>query len=68
VEVLQWKPFQQASRKHGSTGGIAQAIAERLRELGHEAQARVVEDIRDMGEAEALVLGSAVYAGSFDVR
>jgi menaquinone-dependent protoporphyrinogen oxidase len=51
--------------RHGSTEGIALAIADRLSELGHEAQARVVQDIRDLGEAEALVLGSAVYAGSW---
>jgi menaquinone-dependent protoporphyrinogen oxidase len=51
--------------RHGSTEGIALAIAGRLSELGHEAQARVVQDIKDLGEAEALVLGSAVYAGSW---
>jgi menaquinone-dependent protoporphyrinogen oxidase len=50
--------------RHGSTEGIAQAIANRLRELGHEAEARAVQDIQDMGEVEALVLGSAVQGVS----
>jgi menaquinone-dependent protoporphyrinogen oxidase len=51
--------------KHGSTEGIAQAIAERLRELGHEAEARAIHEVRDTREVEAVVLGSAVYAGSW---
>jgi menaquinone-dependent protoporphyrinogen oxidase len=51
--------------KHGSTEEIAQAIAERLRELGHEAEARAVHEVRDIGEVQAVVLGSAVYAGSW---
>jgi menaquinone-dependent protoporphyrinogen oxidase len=51
--------------KHGSTAGIAEAIAERLREHGLDARARSVEEIDDPGAARAVVLGSAVYAGSW---
>lgn len=47
--------------KHGSTEGIAQAIANRLR--GWDATARSVEDVTDLSDAEAVVLGSPVYAG-----
>jgi menaquinone-dependent protoporphyrinogen oxidase len=51
--------------KHGATEGIAQAIAERLQERGQQAEARSVEEIEDLGGAEAVVLGSAIYAGSW---
>lgn len=51
--------------KHGSTEGIARAIAERLRELRHEAEARAVHEVRDTSDVQAVVLGSAVYAGSW---
>lgn len=50
--------------KHGSTERIAHAIAERLRERGRPAEARPVDDADPSG-AEAVVLGSAVYAGSW---
>lgn len=51
--------------KHGSTEGIAQAIADRLRQQGHEAVAERVTDVSDLHGVQALVLGSAVYAGSW---
>ena len=51
--------------KHGATEGIAMHIAERLRELGRDAEARTAEDVTDLGGVEAVVLGSAVYAGSW---
>jgi menaquinone-dependent protoporphyrinogen oxidase len=51
--------------KHGSTQGIAEAIAARLNELGHDAEVRSAEDVREIGDVRALVLGSAVYAGSW---
>lgn len=51
--------------KHGATEGIAQAIAERLGERGRQAEARNVEEIEDLGDPEAVVLGSAIYAGSW---
>lgn len=50
--------------KHGSTVGIAEAIADRLRDSGHDAEARAVQ-VADPREVEAVVLGSAIYAGSW---
>lgn len=51
--------------KHGATEGIALHIAHSLREAGKEADARSVTDVDDLGEPEAVVIGSAVYAGSW---
>ena len=53
------------SSKHGSTAGIATSIADRLNELGKVATARSVDDVSDLGGVDAVVLGSAVYAGSW---
>ena len=51
--------------KHGSTEDIAQCIAERLRERGADAEVQPLADVKDLGDAEAIVLGSAVYIGSW---
>lgn len=51
--------------KHGSTEGIAQAIADRLRERGAPTGVTSVDAVEDLGDARAVVLGSAVYAGSW---
>ena len=51
--------------KHGSTEGIARAIADRLRELGVSAVVQTVGDVDDLSDRDAVVLGSAVYAGSW---
>jgi menaquinone-dependent protoporphyrinogen oxidase len=51
--------------KHGATEGIARHIADRLRERGEPAEARSVAQIEDLDGREAMVLGSAVYAGSW---
>jgi menaquinone-dependent protoporphyrinogen oxidase len=51
--------------KHGATEGIAEAIAERLHQLGHDAEAVRVTDVSDLNGVQAVVLGSAVYAGSW---
>jgi menaquinone-dependent protoporphyrinogen oxidase len=51
--------------KHGATEGIAEAIAERLHQLGHYAVALRVSDVGDLEGAQAVVLGSAIYAGSW---
>lgn len=51
--------------KHGSTAGIARRIAERLIERGHFVDVRSVDDLDRLDDAEAVVLGSAVYAGSW---
>jgi len=51
--------------KHGSTEGIARAIADRLSELGVPADVQAVGDVDDLAALDAVVLGSAVYAGSW---
>jgi menaquinone-dependent protoporphyrinogen oxidase len=51
--------------KHGSTQGIAERIAEKLRQLGIQAEARPVEEVSDPGSYQALVIGSAIYYGSW---
>ena len=51
--------------KHGSTEGIARAVADRLRERGVEADARPVHDIHGIDGVDSVVLGSAIYAGSW---
>lgn len=51
--------------KYGSTQGIAEHIAEQLRQLGKQAEARPMDEVSDPGSYEAFVLGSAIYAGSW---
>jgi menaquinone-dependent protoporphyrinogen oxidase len=49
----------------GSTGEIAQRIAERLRAAGHETRVELVIDVpwADVAAYDAFVVGSAVYIG-----
>jgi menaquinone-dependent protoporphyrinogen oxidase len=47
--------------KHGSTRGIAERIAERLRTDGLEAEALPVKSVRDVATYDAFVVGSALY-------
>lgn len=49
----------------GSTRGIAERIATRLRQRGIDAAARSVTDPIDICRYEAVVLGSAVYGGTW---
>jgi menaquinone-dependent protoporphyrinogen oxidase len=51
--------------KHGSTEGIASAIADRMTEIGVTATARSVDDVRGLEGVDAVILGSAIYAGSW---
>jgi menaquinone-dependent protoporphyrinogen oxidase len=51
--------------KHGSTAGIAEAIADALVDHEVKAEAKSVDTVDDLGPYEAVVLGSAVYAGSW---
>jgi len=51
--------------KHGSTQGIAEAIGERLRERGMDAEVRPVRDVDGLERCDAVVVGSAVYLGSW---
>jgi menaquinone-dependent protoporphyrinogen oxidase len=51
--------------KHGSTQEIAERIAEKLRQLGIQAETRSVDEVSDPESYEALVIGSAIYYGSW---
>lgn len=51
--------------KHGSTEGIAEHIARRLTERGLTVEVREAEKVVDLGVPDAVILGSAVYAGSW---
>jgi menaquinone-dependent protoporphyrinogen oxidase len=51
--------------KHGSTGEIAREIAERLHERGVNTELKEVGAVEAVDRYHAVVLGSAVYAGSW---
>ena len=51
--------------KYGSTGGVAEAIAEALRERGHDAAAHEAASAPAPGGYDAAVIGSGVYVGSW---
>jgi menaquinone-dependent protoporphyrinogen oxidase len=51
--------------KHGSTREIAHRIAGRLRERGIDVDERSLPEATDPSAYDAVVLGSAVYAGSW---
>ena len=51
--------------KHGATRGIAEHIARRLTERGLSVEVRPAEGVVDIGVPDAVILGSAVYAGSW---
>lgn len=52
-----------AASKHGATTEIAQAIGAALTERGIPVVEMAPQEVRDVGEYEAVVLGSAVYTG-----
>jgi menaquinone-dependent protoporphyrinogen oxidase len=52
-----------AATKHGATGEIAQAIAEALRDQGLDPTVLAPEHVDTVDGYDAVVLGSAVYAG-----
>lgn len=51
--------------KYGATRGIAERIARKLEATEREVQIRPVDAVEDMGSYEAVVIGSAVYFGSW---
>jgi menaquinone-dependent protoporphyrinogen oxidase len=64
-EVAKMTVLVAYASKHGSTQGIAERIAEKLRQLGKEAEAQPLDAVEDPGSYEALVIGSAIYYGSW---
>lgn len=51
--------------KHGATQGIAERIARTLQRLGMEADFRPVDAVADLEAYRAVVIGSAIYYGSW---
>jgi menaquinone-dependent protoporphyrinogen oxidase len=51
--------------KHGSTEGIARAIADRLREGGITVELLPIGDVHSVTRYDAAVIGSAVYLGKW---
>jgi len=47
--------------RHGSTRGIAERIADRLRSNGLDAQVRPAAEVRDASRYDAFVVGAAAY-------
>jgi menaquinone-dependent protoporphyrinogen oxidase len=52
-----------AASKHGSTDEIAASIGESLSERGHQVQVSTVEQVDSIRDLDAVIVGSAVYAG-----
>lgn len=52
-----------AASKHGATAEIGAAIAQQLTDLGLTTHVHAPEDVSDVSGYDAVVLGSAVYAG-----
>jgi menaquinone-dependent protoporphyrinogen oxidase len=51
--------------RHGGTRGIAERIGEVLRTEGLEADVAAADQVRDVRAADAFVVGSGVYMGSW---
>jgi len=51
--------------KHGSTKGIAERVAGRLRAVGNDVDVGSVEEVADVITYDGCVIGSAVYFGSW---
>ncbi|RRC95094.1 flavodoxin domain-containing protein [Schaalia canis] len=50
-----------AASKHGATREIADRIAQRLGDAGHEVTCQAPEDVTSVDDFDAVVCGSAVY-------
>ena len=49
--------------KHGSTAQVAQTVADTLRGVGLDVHVEPVDQVRDLAQADAVVLGAPVYMG-----
>ena len=54
-----------AASKYGSTAATADRIAEELRGAGHEVTQRPPGEVTSLTGIDAVILGSAVYAGTW---
>jgi len=51
--------------KHGSTAGVAERIAAKLRERGNHVSPHTVDQVDDLHPYDGVVFGSAVYDGAW---
>jgi menaquinone-dependent protoporphyrinogen oxidase len=51
--------------KYGATEGIAQRIGKKIADTGFEVNVRTAEQVGDLAQYDAVILGSAVYAGQW---
>jgi menaquinone-dependent protoporphyrinogen oxidase len=51
--------------KHGATQGIAERIGATLQRLGHAVEVQPIDAVAQVEPYEAVVIGSAVYYGSW---
>lgn len=51
--------------RYGATKEIAERIARKLADAGHEAEARPVQEVGDVGRYDVFVIGSALYFGKW---
>ena len=58
-------PTSSPHSKHGSTAEIGAAIADRLRERGHEAIAIDASEVGKLDRNSAVVIGSPIYMGKW---
>lgn len=49
--------------RHGATRSIGDVVADVLEQMGHEVERRAPEEVHDLAGIDAVVLGSAIYAG-----
>jgi menaquinone-dependent protoporphyrinogen oxidase len=49
----------------GSTGSVAEAMAEALRGMGIPVEVRLVENVKDLGPYQAVIVGSAIRRGQW---
>ena len=52
-----------AASRHGATNEVAKVIADTIERAGIEVETRRPEEVGHLGRYDAVVLGSAVYAG-----
>jgi menaquinone-dependent protoporphyrinogen oxidase len=57
------KTLVTVASKHGATGEIGEVIAGVLRDAGLAVQTRPPDDVASVDDFDAVILGSAVYAG-----